>query len=80
MIVGRRSENDFQHLQEFTNATTLYAIHSVTYSSLALGRTHNVMLRNQLVLIHLTEDITSADNISLLKVHGLVKPLALSTC
>ena len=38
------------------------------------------MLRNKLVLVHLTEDITSTNNISLLKVHGLVKPLALSTC
>lgn len=36
------------------------------------------MLRNQLILIHLTKDITSADDISLLEVHGLVQPLALS--
>lgn len=36
------------------------------------------MLRNQLILIHLTKDITSANDISLLEVHGLVQPLALS--
>ena len=50
-----------------------------TYRSLVVGRTHNVVLRNQLILVHLTEDVAAADDVTLLEVHGLVQPLALST-
>ena len=36
------------------------------------------MLRNQLVLVHLAEDVAAADDVALLEVHGLVQPLAFS--
>jgi hypothetical protein len=50
------------------------------YGALNIRGTHDVVLRNELILIDDTKNIASTDNIAFLEVQGLVLPFTLSVC
>lgn len=48
-------------------------------SALQVRGTHDVVLGDQLVLVHTAEDIAAGNDITFLEVQGFVLPFALST-